>query len=85
MELFSIVILYVIIEFNEIIELFKYLTLEQLKSNNKAFFYPVLLVYGKENIYDETMINSFNKIDFNYYNKFIDECETQIKKKKKKK
>ena len=73
-----------IIEFNEIIELFKYLTLEQLKSNNKAFFYPVLLVYGKENIYDETMINSFNKIDFNYYNKFIDECEGQIKKKEKK-
>ena len=73
-----------IIEFNEIIELFKYLTLEQLKSNNKTFFYPVLLVYGKENIYDETMINSFNKIDFNYYNKFIDECETQIKKKEKK-
>jgi hypothetical protein len=73
-----------IIEFNEIIELFKYLTLEQLKSNNKTFFYPVLLVYGKENIYDETMINSFNKIDFNYYNKFIDECEGQIKKKEKK-
>jgi hypothetical protein len=70
-----------IIEFNEIIELFKYLTIEQLKYNNKAFFYPVLLVYGKDNIYDETMINAFNKIDFNYYNKFVDECEKQIKKK----
>ena len=70
-----------IIEFNEIIDLFKYLTIEQLKYNNKAFFYPVLLVYGKDNIYDETMINAFNKIDFNYYNKFVDECEKQIKKK----
>jgi hypothetical protein len=27
------------------------------------------------------MINVFNKIDFNYYNKFIDECENQITKK----
>ena len=70
-----------IIEFIEIIDLFKYLTIEQLKYNNKAFFYPVLLVYGKENIYDETMINAFNKIDFNYYNKFVDECEKHIKKK----
>lgn len=70
-----------IIEFNEIIDLFKYLTIEQLKYNDKAFFYPVLLVYGKENLYDENMINGFNKIDFNYYNKFVDECDSQIKKK----
>lgn len=71
-----------IIEFNEIIELFKYLTIKQLEYNNKAFFYPVLLVYGKENIYEETIINSFNKIDFNYYNKFCDEFKSKIKKKK---
>jgi len=70
-----------IIEFKEIIELFKYLTIDQLKYNNKAFFYPVLLVYSKENIYDETMINKFNKIDFNYYNKFIEECKSQTKEK----
>ena len=44
-----------IIEFKTINDLYRYITIEQYKSNNQAYFYPVLLVYGKENIYDENL------------------------------
>ena len=68
-----------IIEFENIYEVFKYITIEQLKKNNKAYFYPVLLVYGKENIYEEKafpLLKRTNKIN---YELLIDECSTLTK------
>ena len=71
-----------IIEFNTILELYNYLTVEQLKTNSKAFFYPVLLVYGKENIYDAYILSIIEKIDINNYKKLVEECNNEIKKNK---
>lgn len=71
-----------IIEFKTINELYRYLTLEQIKSNNKAYFYPVLLVYGKENIYDENQISLNKQIDKINYEILIKECKNEIKKEK---
>ena len=71
-----------IIEFKTINELYRYLTLEQIKSNNKAYFYPVLLVYGKENIYDENQISLNKQINKIKYEILIEECKNEIKKEK---
>ena len=70
-----------ILEFKNLNDLFKYLTIEQIKKNNQAYFYPVLLVYGKENIYDEDSllrIKLFN--NKNNYETLIKECKEEIKK-----
>ena len=69
-----------IIEFNKLNDLFKYLTIEQIKKNSQAYFYPVLLVYGKENIYDENLLPRIkynNKIN---YETLVKECNEEIKK-----
>ena len=70
-----------VLEFKYLNDLFKYITIEQIKKNNQAYFYPVLLVYGKENIYDENslpIIKRFNNKDS--YEKLIKECKEEIKK-----
>ena len=70
-----------ILEFKYLNDLFKYLTIEQIQKNNQAYFYPVLLVYGKENIYEENSIPiikiSNNK---NNYETLIKVCKEEIKK-----
>ena len=71
-----------ILEFKTINELYRYLTLEQIKSNNQAYFYPVLLVYGKENIYDENKIPLIKQINKIKYEILIEECKKEIKKDK---
>ena len=67
-----------IIEFKKINEVFNYITKEQLKKNNKAYFYPVLLVYCKENIYDEKNFTKsvINKIN---YESLINQCKLLAK------
>ena len=70
-----------ILEFKNLNDLFKYLTIGQIKKNDQAYFYPVLLVYGKENIYDEDSLLkiklSNNKMN---YDALIKECKEEIKK-----
>ena len=71
-----------IIEFENIYEVYKYITLEQLKKNDRAYFYPVLLVYCKENIYEEKafpLLKGINKIN---YELLLDECDKFNKKEK---
>ena len=73
-----------IIEFRNLIDLYRYLTLEQIKNNNQAYFYPVLLVYGKENIYDENKLPSMKKINKKNFDELKTECKIEIKNKEKK-
>ena len=64
-----------IIEFKNIYDVYRYITIEQLEKNSKAYFYPVLLVYGKENIYEENafpLLKRTNKIN---YELLVDECD----------
>ena len=69
-----------IIEFKNLNDLYRYLTIEQIKSNNKSYFYPVLLIYVKDEIYDEPIIPNINKINKNNYEILLQECEEEIKK-----
>ena len=69
-----------IIEFRNINDLYKYITIEQFKKNNQAYFYPVLLVYGKENIYDENLLPIIKHINKYNYEMLIQECNDEIKK-----
>ena len=72
-----------IMEFKSLNDLYRYLTLENIKDNNQAYFYPVLLVYGKENIYDENIIPQIKKNSKKNYEQLIKECKEEIKTKKK--
>jgi hypothetical protein len=68
-----------IIEFKSVYDVYRYITIEQLEKNSKAYFYPVLLVYCKENIYEEKtfpLLTRTNKIN---YELLIDECQKLIK------
>ena len=69
-----------ILEFTNINEVYRYITIEQIKNNNKAYFYPVLLVYGKENIYDENMLPKIKRNNETNYDMLILECKNEIKK-----
>jgi hypothetical protein len=73
-----------IIEFKTLNDLYRYLTLEQLQNNNQAYFYPVLLVYGKENIYDGNYLNLIKRINKNNFEQLKEECKIEIKKNKEK-
>jgi hypothetical protein len=68
-----------ILEFSSIYEVYKYITIEQLKKNNKPYFYPVLLVYCKENIYEEQTIVLLKKTNKINYELLLDECDKLIK------
>ena len=53
-------------ELNSIHEVYREITVGQIKKNPKAFFYPVLLVYYKEIIYNDNntiKINDYTKKD----------------------
>ena len=71
-----------IIEFENIYEVYKYITLEQLKKNDRAYFYPVLLVYCKENIYEEKAFPLLKRINKINYELLLDECDKFSKKEK---
>ena len=68
-----------IMEFSNIYDVYKYITIEQLKKNNKAYFYPVLLVYCKENIYDDGTIVLLKKTNKCNYDLLLDECNKLTK------
>ena len=68
-----------IIEFKNMNDVYNYITKDQLKKNNKAYFYPVLLVYGKENIYDEKILHKIKRINKVNYELLLEACEELIK------
>ena len=53
-------------EYNNLKELIEGITVEILKTNGKAFFYPVMLIYTNENLYNHRIckINSLKEIDY---------------------
>ena len=69
-----------ILEFTNINDVYRHITIEQIKNNNKAYFYPVLLVYGKENIYDENMLPKIKRNNKTNYDSLMLECKIEIKK-----
>ena len=69
-----------IIEFKNINDLYRYLTIQQFKTNNKAYFYPVLLIYGKDEIYDEPVIPTIKQTNKINYEILLKECNEEIKK-----
>ena len=69
-----------ILEFTNINDVYRHITIEQIKNNNKAYFYPVLLVYGKENIYDEDMLPKIKRNNKTNYDSLMLECKIEIKK-----
>ena len=64
-----------IMEFENMNEVYNYITKGQLKKNNKAYFYPVLLVYGKENIYDEKILLKLKRTNKISYELLLEECD----------
>ena len=68
-----------IIEFENMNEVYYYITKEQLRKNNRAYFYPVLLVYGKENIYDEKILYKIKRINKINYELLLEACDKLIK------
>ena len=69
-----------IMEFKNLYDVYRYITEEQLKKNNKAYFYPVLLVYCKESIYEEKRIDQLKYITKLNYEILLEDCEELIKK-----
>ena len=67
-----------IMEFDNMNEVYNYITKEQLKKNNKAYFYPVLLVYGKENIYDEKILMKLKRTNKINYEILLEECDKLV-------
>jgi len=66
-------------EFDSIHEVYKEITIEQIKKNLNAFYYPVLLIYYKEIIYDDINTLKKNIYSFKNYNYLIEESK-KIKK-----
>ena len=70
-------------EYNNLFELILDITVNILKINDKGFFYPVMLIFTQENLYDYKTIklNILNDSDYslliNKCNEAIYECQTQ--------
>ena len=67
-----------IMEFENMNEVYNFITKGQLKKNNKAYFYPVLLVYGKENIYDEKILLKLKRTNKISYELLLEECDKLV-------
>ena len=68
-------------ELKSIHEVYREITVEQIKKNPKAFFYPVLLIYYKEIIYDDETTIKINDYSIQKYNNLVEECKKAKKKK----
>ena len=64
-------------EYNNINELINDITVEVLKKNGKAFFYPAMLIYTTEEIYKCQTINR-NRLNDNEYQNLINKCNEAI-------
>ena len=61
-------------ELNSIHDVYKEITVEQIKKT-KAFFYPVLLIYYKEIIYDDSNTMIINDYNIKKYIYLVEECK----------
>ena len=61
-------------ELESIHDVYKEITVEQIKKS-KAFFYPVLLIYYKEIIYDDLHTMKINEYNIQNYNHLVEECK----------
>ena len=68
-------------ELNSIHEVYREITVGQIKKNPKAFFYPVLLVYYKEIIYNDNNTIKINDYTIQKYNNLVEECKKAKKEK----
>lgn len=68
-------------ELNSIHEVYWEITVEQIKKNPKTFFYPVLLVYYKEIIYNDNNTIKINDYTIQKYNNLVEECKKAKKEK----
>ena len=64
-------------EYNNFKELINDITVEVLKTNGKAFFYPVMLIYTRKEIYKYQTINH-NRLNDKEYQNLINKCNEAI-------
>ena len=64
-------------EYNNLYDLIIDITVNALKVNGKAFFYPVMLIYKRGNLYDNKFIK-FNTLNDDDYQKIIYKCNEAI-------
>lgn len=67
----------VVKEFNNLYDLIIEISAEVLKKNGKAFFYPVMLIYQKRNIYYSQFLKN-NKLNDKKYEEIINKCQDAI-------
>ena len=61
-------------EVKSIHDVYKEITYEQIKYNPEVFFYPVLLIYNKEIIYNDKRTLELNKYSYFHYHKLETDC-----------
>ena len=61
-------------EIPSIHDVYKEVTLEQIKANPEVFYYPVLLIYYKEIIYNDKKTIKLNNYSNHHYIKLEEEC-----------
>ena len=64
-------------EYNNLFELLNGITVDILKINGKAFFYPVMLIYKYEELYNYKFCKN-NLLDENDYKDIINKCNEAI-------
>ena len=66
-----------IIEFYTLIEVIEAITINLISNNENNYFYPVLLIYSKFEVYDENTLNN-NKLNEESYKNLINNCNLAI-------
>ena len=61
-------------ELNTIHDVYKLITAKQIKNNLNFYFYPVLLIYYKETIYDDPDTIQKNQYSLKKYNYLVEAC-----------
>ena len=67
----------VVKEFNNLYELIQEITVNVLKMNDKAFFYPVMLIFTQDNLYDYKDLRA-NLLNDSDYSLLINKCNEAI-------
>ena len=75
----------IIIEYKTLFDCFSFILIDNIDiyDNNKAFFYPTMLLYTKETIYDknDVKLNELNEFKFVQMLNKIEECQNKYNKK----
>ena len=70
-------------ELSSIHEVYKQITLEQIKLNPNSYYYPVLLIYYQEIIYNDDNTTKINSYNSKKYNNLLNDCTNEKKRKEK--